>query len=398
MVLVVNNDIIQLKFRTTTLETRLNYTSDNIGGTFRVTDCKRVNPDGSLSKIILKDDDVVELRLFDKVFKLDTHIHVYHGDWLYIISQADNIYDVHNIILNTIAPQMIQSLKCFNIYPGCNLKCPYCSQGVDSHFHYDDDFLINKQFISKNIEMTNNAFENQNVRWYMDRVMGDETLLNWDMFINRVNDMINCGLYHKNGSFELYTNATIPENVKKLLKWIKSDGFNYYSRFEILVTVDTLDFRTSLRYNTEELFNKFMESLNILKSYTSYPHIDIFFNVMYSDDHTFIDVVKRLSEMGFKYYKPGFNEKDDSYDYVDNYTLNAANLYKECSKYMELVKTRNKTDLVYAFQIHEFDKLVYEHKYTFDVGYSAVQYFQSHITRENEAGNETWNRITVNQN
>lgn len=378
--LLVNDNKFRFKFKTTSIEVRMNYVESLTSGYLHISDFKVMNDDGSLQTPIINENDRVSLIISNENISLHNFKIEYRHGWVVIIVYFENILEIHKRILDAVKNKMVQSLKCFNIFPGCNLRCPYCSQSLELHKAYSDDFDLYSSVIRKNIDIVNTAFDTHPIR-YMDRVMGDETLLNWNIFSDRVTDVIKYNLHHVSGSFELYTNGTIPENVEKLFDWINRTGKKYYSRFEIIVTVDTSDYKTSRRYNTAETFRNYCRSLEILKRYMSDPSINIFFNIMYIDDDTFIETVKWLSGMGFKYYKPGFNERDDSEDYIQYYSNKSYELYNKCSELMTLVKTRNKYDLVYCFYIFEFDKMVYEHKFTFDVGYSCTQYFQSHKSR-----------------
>lgn len=394
--LVIDDVRFKIKFKTTAFETRLKYIDSVISGELHLSDFKIISSDDKLLTPTINNDSDISILINYTVIKLSNFHIILHGDWCVIISKVDNIFEIHETILKAIAPHMVQSLKCFNIFPGCNLRCPYCSQSTDPHSKHDDDFELYKKLIKRDHKISKDLFEKVDIR-YMDRIMGDETLLDWNIFKSRLDTILINNIFYGD-SFEMYTNGTVPENVERLMNWILTKGIKQFKRFEILVTVDTLDYTTSLRYNTKDLFDKYKETLRILKNYNHYDFINIIFNVMYNDHETFIDTVKKLSDMGFMYYKPGFNERDDSDKYVNNYTYNSSKLYEECSKYITLAKTRNKNDLVYCFYIFEFDKMVYEHKFTFDVGYNAVQYFQSHKTREDGDNSEIWGRFTTGKN
>lgn len=392
--LIINNESYFIQFHKPGLELRTTYTTDvpNSGElilhdfkTTPIVDLDQIISSGL--KIQISENTILN---FDK----SQIRHKKNDDYNTLIIAVSDLINIHSLIIKGLSSyQFLSSLRCFNTFSGCNLRCPYCSQDGSDLVH-NDDFLLYSHIINDEIRTSNSMNHSCNKESF-DRYMGGETLLDYDALLRKINmvrSLFQCG----RNTMQIYTNGTVSRNVEKLVSLI--DNNILYDNYDIWVTVDTLNHQTSMRYNSKTLLNELCKSLAHLQTLITKHNVNINFNIMFTTQDNVIETCRLLAGMGFKYYKIGFNECDMRDDYKCMTQNISSQLYEKCNKYMTSRKVSSETKFPYHFSIFEFNKCVYMNKYTFDLNYNCIDIFKNNQSIGGVSEFEIWNRFTTGKN
>lgn len=300
------------------------------------------------------------------------------GNLISMTFECDNIFDTHRDIMNILNHDhkypdiQFHFLRCFNLPRICNLKCPYCSQGnYNPHKNYTFDYFLASNIISLEQTISKNILHDS---YYTDRYMGGETFLSWSEFDRTVN------FYHnkfKDGDMlRIYTNNTIPNYIEKFSDMVSSNNYEVY---DMWISIDTLDHKTSLRLATKLNEDIFISNLIKLKN-TLLPkdNVIINFNIMYNGSpRDFMNVVKTLHSMGFKNYKFGFDESISSIDnYMRKHTV-GPRLIKLANRYLNPTKMKINDTLIYKFNVLSFGEELYSNKISVVTNRNHIELFES---------------------
>lgn len=241
-------------------------------------------------------------------------------------------YDNFTKFLYSVFNPPLQTYDCFTTSYLCNLKCPYCIEGIEhKNFKNRMNYDITKHFIQDVMRIN---FKNIHKRRNTIRLMGGETFLNLDTFDYTFKKQVEFITELKEPIEELwiYTNYTT-NNIKEVLNYLNTEVLKHVNHIMLVITSDSLDYKKSYRITSKELMNKFIDNIKLsAELLKNNKKITLASNIMYIDYETTLNIAKTLYDMGVTYIQLAYDEYSSLED-AESSRINLSKIFNELQNY-----------------------------------------------------------------
>jgi hypothetical protein len=326
----------------------------------------------------LKEDDFKNINKFELIYDSLTfniifnkvEIFKYVEDEIVLIQlEIENIFKLYHEFL--LFMKMITEsrspliLDCrYNTPPYCNLKCPYCSNGILNKKHrLDLNYESARYFIQTILDSVNNFYENEPKR---HRFMGGETYMHWDKYLE-VNKFSHT---FKNNNVTGYLGITNGiTNMDKLLKWIKeANKHKEYKIFELHFSNETLRLENNTKLINKELLDTWKNNvITFGKEFKNYDNINLCVEIFNKSIEETLEVIEFAKENNFKMYGVSHDQTIPNYNYV---TSNGKEFNNRIFSKVDGIKRRDRKlvhGLTSRFSIIDIDTVSFEMKIIHDM-------------------------------